>query len=124
MTGFAFARSAIDRAGGELRLRTVARELVAEAPGRMTRSYRVDIIEDVSGIGVELELRFPVVRFWRLTSAVASRSSAVRADQRADAGRDRDALAAELRRLVAVEDDRVAFEALDPLEQRAMDGDR
>lgn len=116
MTGFAFAQGAIIRAGGESHLRDVAREVVDR--GR-SESYFLESFEDDRFVGVRLILGAGADRIV-LTAARASASSAVRADQRADARRDREALAAELRRLVEV----VAFDRLDPLEQRAMDGDR
>ena len=113
MTGFDFARSAIARAG-EDRLRAVA-ETLSAVPATV-RSWSVEVLE-TNEIGVLV--RTPE-SFWTLTSERASSSSAVRRDQLAGAIRDREALAAELRRLIDLAD----FERLSPLEQRAMDGDR
>lgn len=113
MTGFAFAHSAVSRVG-EARLRALAVE-IAELPAGV-RSWSVEVFDSAT-IGVEV--RFGVSRR-SLTSVSAASSAAVRRDQLADAGRDRDALAAALRRELAIVD----FEKLDPLEQRAMDGDR
>lgn len=113
-TPFSFALTAIARAG-ENRLQAVAEALSAIPQTR--RSYAVEVIDTGTAIGVMV--RTPV-SFWTLTTVRPSSSSAVRRDQLADALKDRDVLAAELRRLVELAD----FEKLGPLEQRALDGDR
>lgn len=115
MSGFVLGQTAVIRAGGESRLRALADELVARGK---SESYFLESFEDERFVGVLL--RFGESERVTLTVARASSSSAVRADQRADARRDREALAAELRRLVKVAE----FDALDPTIQRAMDGDR